>query len=344
MSKVGFVGLGIMGTPMAGHLLAAGHELYAFDIRPVPAALVEQGARVCGCGREVAEKSDIVITMVPDTPHVAAALFDPNGVAEGLSPGKIVVDMSSISPVETKTFARRINELGCAYLDAPVSGGEVGAKAASLDDHGRRPGRRVREGEAALREDGQEHHARGRQRRRPDLQGGQPDHRRAEHRGGRRGAAVRVEDGRRPGEGAAGADGRLRLVARARGARRADGQADLRSRLPHRTAPEGPEPRAVERARRRHVAAQHGDRAGTLQRVRRARRQGAGTTRRWSARSRCWRITKWRRAADGEPSHTPPNASAAALLPARPEPPTSPGSAGSARPRGARTTRSSACA
>jgi 2-hydroxy-3-oxopropionate reductase len=132
MSKVGFVGLGIMGTPMAGHLLAAGHELHAFDIRPVPPALVEQGARVCGCGREVAEKSDIVITMVPDTPHVAAALFDPNGVAEGLSPGKIVVDMSSISPVETKAFARRINELGCAYLDAPVSGGEVGAKAASL--------------------------------------------------------------------------------------------------------------------------------------------------------------------------------------------------------------------
>ncbi|MGE5160124.1 MAG: 2-hydroxy-3-oxopropionate reductase [Betaproteobacteria bacterium] len=132
MSKVGFVGLGIMGTPMAGHLLAAGHELHAFDIRPVPAALVEQGARVCSCGREVAEKSDIVITMVPDTPHVAAALFDPNGIAEGLSPGKIVVDMSSISPVETKSFARRINDLGCAYLDAPVSGGEVGAKAASL--------------------------------------------------------------------------------------------------------------------------------------------------------------------------------------------------------------------
>ena len=132
MSKVGFVGLGIMGTPMAGHLLAAGHELYAFDIRPVPATLVEQGARVCGSGREVAEKSDIVITMVPDTPHVAAALFDPNGVAAGLSPGKIVVDMSSISPVETKSFARRINDLGCAYLDAPVSGGEVGAKAASL--------------------------------------------------------------------------------------------------------------------------------------------------------------------------------------------------------------------
>jgi len=132
MSKVGFVGLGIMGTPMAGHLLTAGHELFAYDIRPVPAALVDQGAKVCASAKEVAQKSEIVITMVPDTPHVAAALFDPNGVAAGLSPGKIVVDMSSISPVETKAFARRINDLGCAYLDAPVSGGEVGAKAASL--------------------------------------------------------------------------------------------------------------------------------------------------------------------------------------------------------------------
>jgi len=132
MSKIGFVGLGIMGAPMAGHLLAAGHELCVYDIRPAPAALVEQGAKVCASGREVAQKSDVIITMVPDTPHVAAALFDPNGVAEGLSPGKIVVDMSSISPVETKVFAKRINDLGCAYLDAPVSGGEVGAKAASL--------------------------------------------------------------------------------------------------------------------------------------------------------------------------------------------------------------------
>ena len=132
MSKIGFVGLGIMGTPMAGHLLAAGHELYAYDIRPVPPALVEQGARACASGREVAQKADVIITMVPDTPHVAAALFDPDGIAAGLSAGKIVVDMSSISPVETKAFAKRINDLGCAYLDAPVSGGEVGAKGATL--------------------------------------------------------------------------------------------------------------------------------------------------------------------------------------------------------------------
>ena len=132
MSKIGFVGLGIMGTPMAGHLLAAGHELFVHDLRPPAQALIDQGARVCASGKDVAQRSDVVIVMVPDTPHVAAALFDAGGIAEGLSAGKIVVDMSSISPVETKVFAGRINALGCAYLDAPVSGGEVGAKAASL--------------------------------------------------------------------------------------------------------------------------------------------------------------------------------------------------------------------
>jgi 2-hydroxy-3-oxopropionate reductase len=132
MSKVGFVGLGIMGTPMAGHLLAAGHELFVYDLRPPAQALIDQGAKVCASGREVAQQSDIVIVMVPDTPHVAAALFNPGGIAEGLTRGKTVVDMSSISPVETKVFAQKINALGCDYLDAPVSGGEVGAKAASL--------------------------------------------------------------------------------------------------------------------------------------------------------------------------------------------------------------------
>ncbi len=132
MSKVGFVGLGIMGAPMAGHLLAAGHQLFAHDLRPVPQPLLDAGARACASGREVAQSADVIIVMVPDTPHVAAALFDPDGIAAGLSPGKTVVDMSSISPVETKAFARRIEALRCAYLDAPVSGGEVGAKAATL--------------------------------------------------------------------------------------------------------------------------------------------------------------------------------------------------------------------
>ena len=132
MSKVGFVGLGIMGTPMAEHLIKAGHEVFLFSLPSVPPSLVVAGGVACACGREVAQKADIIITMVPDTPHVAAALFDTNGIAEGLSAGKIVVDMSSISPIETKEFARKINALGCEYLDAPVSGGEVGAKNASL--------------------------------------------------------------------------------------------------------------------------------------------------------------------------------------------------------------------
>lgn len=132
MAKVGFIGLGIMGAPMAGHLQAAGHELYLHDVKAPPATLTEGGAVVCASGSEVAKSADIIITMVPDTPHVEAVLFGENGVADGLSSGKIVVDMSSISPIATKDFAKRINDLGCEYLDAPVSGGEVGAKAGSL--------------------------------------------------------------------------------------------------------------------------------------------------------------------------------------------------------------------
>jgi 2-hydroxy-3-oxopropionate reductase len=132
MSKIGFIGLGIMGAPMAGHLIKAGHEVYLHSIPSVPGSLVELGGKVCANGKEVAQKADVIITMVPDTPHVASVLFDAGGVAEGLSPGKVVIDMSSISPVETKAFAERINFLGCDYVDAPVSGGEVGARAASL--------------------------------------------------------------------------------------------------------------------------------------------------------------------------------------------------------------------
>ncbi|MEZ0213584.1 MAG: 2-hydroxy-3-oxopropionate reductase [Xanthobacteraceae bacterium] len=132
MAKIGFVGLGIMGAPMAGHLIDAGHTLYLYDVKPVPAELTAKGGTALASGKEVAQAADIIITMVPDTPHVAAALFSENGIAAGLSAGKIVVDMSSIAPVETKEFASKINALGCDYLDAPVSGGEVGAKAASL--------------------------------------------------------------------------------------------------------------------------------------------------------------------------------------------------------------------
>jgi len=132
MSKVGFVGLGIMGTPMAAHLIAGGHQLFLYDPKPPRPELVDEGAVACASAKEVAQRSDIVIIMVPDTPDVGAALFSQNGVAAGLGKGKIVVDMSSISPIETKKYAKKVNELGCEYVDAPVSGGEVGAKNAAL--------------------------------------------------------------------------------------------------------------------------------------------------------------------------------------------------------------------
>jgi 2-hydroxy-3-oxopropionate reductase len=133
MSKIGFIGAGIMGRPMAGHLQKAGHELFLVKHRsPLPKELIDGGAVACGSCKEVAQKAQIIITMVPDTPDVEKALFGPNGVAEGLSAGKTVVDMSSIAPVATKEYARKINALGCDYLDAPVSGGEVGAKNAAL--------------------------------------------------------------------------------------------------------------------------------------------------------------------------------------------------------------------
>jgi 2-hydroxy-3-oxopropionate reductase len=129
---IGFIGLGTMGRPMAAHLLDAGHRLFARGRRGVPAELSTLGAIDCSSPRDVAERSEIIIIMVPDTPDVESVLFGSSGVAEGLSAGKIVVDMSSISPVATKEFAERIETLGAFYLDAPVSGGEVGAKAASL--------------------------------------------------------------------------------------------------------------------------------------------------------------------------------------------------------------------
>ena len=130
--KIGFIGLGIMGAPMALHLVNAGHQLYYVRRARTHPEIAASNAVACASGKEVAQQADIVILMVPDTPDVEAVLFGADGVAEGLSAGKTVVDMSSISPIETKAFARRIEALGCDYLDAPVSGGEVGAKAASL--------------------------------------------------------------------------------------------------------------------------------------------------------------------------------------------------------------------
>jgi 2-hydroxy-3-oxopropionate reductase len=129
---LGFIGLGIMGKPMAGHLIAAGNTVNLFTIEGVPEDLVAAGGKKADSAAAVAKASDIIFIMVPDTHHVEDVLFGKNGVAEGFAKGKIVVDMSSISPIETKKFAKKIEELGGKYIDAPVSGGEVGAKAASL--------------------------------------------------------------------------------------------------------------------------------------------------------------------------------------------------------------------
>lgn len=133
MTHVAFIGLGIMGRPMAGHLQAVGHELSVVrHVSPLPEELLAGGAVECATGAEAAARAEAVIVMVPDTPDVEDVLFAPGGVAEGLRAGTTVIDMSSISPIATKAFAARIAERGCDYLDAPVSGGEVGAKAASL--------------------------------------------------------------------------------------------------------------------------------------------------------------------------------------------------------------------
>jgi 2-hydroxy-3-oxopropionate reductase len=132
MTKIGFIGLGIMGRPMASHLIIGGHQLFIPDRSKARAELVEKGAVAVRSAAEVARRADVIVTMLPDTSDVDAVLFGKDGVAQRLSKDNIVVDMSSISPIATKDFARRINELGCEYLDAPVSGGDVGAKAASL--------------------------------------------------------------------------------------------------------------------------------------------------------------------------------------------------------------------
>lgn len=135
MSKptIGFIGLGIMGTPMTGHLLGAGHEAVVFDIVPARIeALVARGARAGQSCRDVAERSNLIISMVPDSPDVERVYLGADGVLEGVKPGTLLIDMSSISPVVAVKVAEAAAEKGCQILDAPVSGGDVGAQNATL--------------------------------------------------------------------------------------------------------------------------------------------------------------------------------------------------------------------
>ncbi len=130
---VGFIGLGIMGKPMVKNLMDAGHELVVFNrTREKAEELAGDGATVAGSPREVAERSDVVITMLPDSPQVEEVLTGEDGVLEGVKEGALVVDMSTILPVVTEGLAAKVKEKGASMLDAPVSGGDVGAIEGTL--------------------------------------------------------------------------------------------------------------------------------------------------------------------------------------------------------------------
>lgn len=133
MKKVGFIGLGTMGKPMARNLLKAGYTLTVYDVVPAPIEeLAGEGATAATSPREVAEKSDIVLASLPDTPYVEEALLGPNGVAEGAKPGLIVVDHSTIAPKAAENLAAELEKRGLHFLDAPVSGGDIGARDGTL--------------------------------------------------------------------------------------------------------------------------------------------------------------------------------------------------------------------
>ena len=133
MLRIGFIGLGIMGKPMAGHLAKAGDALYVHSRTYASVAeLAALGAVPCKNSKEVTERSEIVFLMLPDTPDVEEVLFGTDGVSKGIQSGSTVVDTSSISPMETRKFAERLRNQGVEMLDAPVSGGQIGARNATL--------------------------------------------------------------------------------------------------------------------------------------------------------------------------------------------------------------------
>lgn len=133
MAHLGFIGLGIMGKPMAGHLIKAGNRVYVYDrVAERVKALEAEGGVACANARDVAAKSTIIFLMLPDTPDVEEVLFGKDGVSEGARPGSTLIDMSSISPVATRRFAGRLRTMHVEMLDAPVSGGQAGAESATL--------------------------------------------------------------------------------------------------------------------------------------------------------------------------------------------------------------------
>jgi 2-hydroxy-3-oxopropionate reductase len=130
---VGFIGLGIMGQPMARNVLINGYPLVVYDLSPAAvAALTAQGASAADSPRHLAEQVDIVLLCLPDSPDVQAAMLGPDGVLAGTRAGQIVIDMSTISPVVARELATTAATQGVTFLDAPVSGGEVGARSGTL--------------------------------------------------------------------------------------------------------------------------------------------------------------------------------------------------------------------
>jgi len=133
MAHIGFIGLGVMGKPMAGHLIKAGNRVYVHDKVAERVKMLEaEGGAACANARDVAAKAEIIFLMLPDTPDVEEVLFGKDGVSEGIRPGSTVIDMSSISPVATRRFAERLGAMHVEMLDAPVSGGQAGAENATL--------------------------------------------------------------------------------------------------------------------------------------------------------------------------------------------------------------------
>ena len=133
MERIGFIGLGVMGQPMARNLLRAGYSLVVYDLRPAPVEeLAGEGAEMAASPREAAQRSDIIITMVTDSEAVEAAVFGRDGILEGIRSGSVLVDMSSVEPRVSRKIAAALAERGAEMLDAPVSGGEPGAVAGTL--------------------------------------------------------------------------------------------------------------------------------------------------------------------------------------------------------------------
>lgn len=264
--KIGFIGLGVMGAPMARHLADAGHEIATVLNRsPLPKDL---NASVVASAAEVARMSEIIVTMLPDTPDVERVLLGRDGVLDGLAAGKLVIDMSSISPIATADFAAKIRQAGAGYLDAPVSGGEVGAKAASLTIMVGGPAAEFERALPILEKLGKN----------ITLIGEQNGAGQTCKIANQIIVALNIEAvaealvfaskaGCDPAKVRSALTGRIRLVARARSAWRAHDRPDLRAGLPHPAAPEGPQSGAGKRPRAWRGPAEHGGRAATDERL-----------------------------------------------------------------------------